>query len=137
MKAKSQLEARVEVKDMPEMYMAYLRHIGPYKGDTELFARLIDKLMKWAGPRGLVRFPETQMLTLYYDDLNITDESKLRMDVCITVPPDTPVDGEIGKTTIRAGKYAIAHFEIGADEYGDAWNAIFDGWAARKRLSAR
>jgi len=128
MKTKSQLEAKVEVRDMPEIHVAYLRHIGPYKGDAELFARLIDKLMKWAGPRGLVRFPETQMLTLYYDDLNITEESKLRMDVCITVPPDTPVDGEIGKTTIRAGKYAMAHFEIGADEYGDAWNAVFGGW---------
>jgi AraC family transcriptional regulator len=128
MKTKPRLEANVEVREMPEIHVAYIRHIGPYKGDAELFRKLFEKLLKWAGPRGLLQFPETRMLTLYYDDLNITDESKLRMDVCITVPPDTPVDGEIGKTTIRAGKYAFAHFEIGVNEYEDAWNAVFGGW---------
>lgn len=128
MKDNSKFEAKVEVKEMPEIHVAYLRHIGPYKGDTELFGRLIEKLMKWAGPRGLLRFPETRLLTLYYDTPEITDENKLRIDVCITVPKDTPVDGEFGKTTIRAGKYAVAHFEIGLDEYEDAWNAVYGGW---------
>ena len=128
MKDKAQIQTDIEVKDMPELVVAYIRHIGPYKGDSELFGRLFKKLMRWAGPRGLLRFPETRMMTLYYDDLEITDEDKLRMDVCITVPEDTVVDGEIGKATVRAGKYAVAHFELRADEYEDAWNAVFGSW---------
>lgn len=36
--------------------VAYLRHIGPYNGDGELFGRLIDKPMKWAEARGLINF---------------------------------------------------------------------------------
>ena len=85
------IQTQVEVKDMPEMHVAYVRHIGPYKGDQELFARLFNKLMAWAGPRGLLRFPETKLLTVYYDNPDITDEGKLRTDACITVPADTKV----------------------------------------------
>ncbi|MBM3132042.1 MAG: AraC family transcriptional regulator, partial [Chloroflexi bacterium] len=129
MKNKPRIQANVEVKDMPEMNVAYVRHIGPYKGNATLFASLWERLMRWAGPRGLVRFPETRMLSVYYDDPEITtDESKLRVDVCITVPADTRVDGEIGKMTISGGKCAVARFEIGADEYQDAWDAVFAGW---------
>lgn len=118
----------VEIKDMPELHVAYLRHIGPYKGDQELFARLFGKLMAWAGPRGLLRFPETQVLAVYHDNPDTTDESRLRTDVCITVPQDTNVEGEIGMATIPAGQYAVAHCEITPDQYEDAWNAVYGGW---------
>jgi len=128
MKDKPQIQAKVEVKDMPEMHVAYVRHIGPYKGDTELFGRLFEKLMKWAGPRGLLQSPEVKVLSLYYDDPDITEEDKLRVDASITISADTPVDGEIGKATIPGGKYAIAHFELTPEEYEDAWNAVFGGW---------
>ena len=123
-----EIQTNVEVKELPEMHVAYVRHIGPYKGDTELFARLFGKLMAWAGPRGLLRFPETKVLGVYHDDPEITDEEKLRTDACITVPEDTRVEGEIGKTTIAAGKYAVAHFEIKTDQYEDAWKAVYGGW---------
>ena len=128
MKDKPQIKANVEVKDMPELQIAYVRHIGPYQGDSELFGRLFEKLMTWAGPRGLIRFPETQMLTVYYDDPEITEDAKLRVDACITVPEDTPAEGEVGRMTIPGGTYAVAHFELQVDEYGDAWNALFGGW---------
>lgn len=122
------LKANVEVKEMPEMHIAYLRHIGPYKGDQALFGRLFNKLMTWAGPRGLLTSPETKVLTIYHDNPEITDESRLRTDACITVPADTKVDGEIGKSTLPAGKYAIAHFELSPDQYQEAWNTVYGGW---------
>jgi AraC family transcriptional regulator len=122
------LKAKVEVREMPEMTVAYIRHIGPYKGDQELFGSLFNRLMAWAGPRGLLRFPETKIMSVYYDDPEVTDESRLRVDACITVPANTKVDGEIGKTVIPAGKYAIAHFEINLNQYQDAWDAVFRGW---------
>ncbi len=127
MKNKS-MDLNIEVKEMPEMHVAYVRHIGPYKGDIELFGRLFNKLMAWAGPRGIIRFPETKMLTAYYDNPDITDESKLRVDACITVPADTKVSGEIGKATIPGGKYAVAHFELNQDQYAEAWEAVYSRW---------
>jgi AraC family transcriptional regulator len=128
MKPNKELIASVEVKDIADIHVAYIRHIGPYAGDQQLFGNLFNRLCTWAGPRGLLRFPETKFVTIYYDNPEITDENKLRTDVCITVPADTQVDGEVGKATIPAGKYAIAHFEINPERYGDAWNAVYGGW---------
>jgi AraC family transcriptional regulator len=126
--ANKKLITSVEVKDVPEMHVAYIRHIGPYAGDEQLFSKLFNKLCAWAGPRGLLHFPETKFLTIYHDNPDITDENKLRTDVCITIPPEAQVDGETGKAVSPAGKYAVAHFEISPDQYGDAWNALYGGW---------
>jgi AraC family transcriptional regulator len=127
MKDKNQMQ--VEVKDLPEFHVAYVRHIGPYKGDSALFEKLFEKLMRWAGPRGLLRFPETKFLAVYHDDPKITDESKLRTSACITIPEDAPVEGEIGKMAISAGKYAMARFELAdSSEYQGAWNTVFGVW---------
>jgi AraC family transcriptional regulator len=123
-----QIQAKVEVNEIPEMHLAYIRHIGAYAGNEELFGNLFDRLCRWAGPRGLLRFPETKFVTIYHDNPDITEDAKLRTDVCLTVLSETQVDGEIGKTTIPAGRYAVGHFEIMPDQYGDAWNTLYGGW---------
>jgi AraC family transcriptional regulator len=127
-KEKSRIQATVEVREIPEMQVAYVRHIGPYSGDSALFNGLIGKLMRWAGPRGLLRFPDTKLLIAYYDNPSITDESRLRTDVCITVPGGTPAEGEVGRMAIPGGRNAVARFEITPDHFGDAWNAVYGGW---------
>ena len=128
MQNETKLTAQVRVKEMPELTVAYVRHVGPYKGDTELFAGLYEKLFRWAGPRGLLARPDARVLSVYHDDPELTDESRLRTSVCIAVPEDTEVEGEIGKMTIPGGKYAMAHFEIDVDQFQDAWNAVCGGW---------
>ncbi|MDD8025396.1 MAG: GyrI-like domain-containing protein [Acidobacteriota bacterium] len=115
----------VEVKEMPEMTVAYVRHIGPFQGMGEAF----QKLMQWAGPRGLLRFPQTKVLGVYHDNPHITETDKLRSDACITVSPEAKVEGEIGKMAIPGGLFAVAHAEIAPDEFGQAWDAMVD-WMA-------
>ena len=61
----------------------------------------------------------------------ITDESKLRTSMCITVLPDTEVDGEIGKMTVEGGKHAIGHFELDVDEYEQAWKTMYGDWLSQ------
>lgn len=121
-------EHLVEVKELSEMTVAYIRYTGPYKGNAQLFEELSNKLFKWAGPRNLLNFPKTWFLIIYHDDPDITGEEKLRLSVCITVPEETEVDGEIGKMVIPAGKYAMAKFELKADEYEGAWNWVYGSW---------
>ncbi len=120
----SKVKYQVEVKELPEMFVAYARHFGPYNGIPEA----VERLMRWAGPRGLLRFPETKLLAIYHDNTSVTDEGKLRSDACITVPRDTKVDGEIGVMTIPGGKHAVGHFEITADQFGEAWDALMGEW---------
>ncbi len=128
MKEKPQIQGSVEVREVPEAQIAYIRHIGPYARNPALFQSLFGKLMAWAGPRGLMHFPDTKLLTIYHDNPDITEESKLRIDVAISVPKGTLGDGEIAIATIPGGKDAVAHFEIAPDQYLDAWNAVYGGW---------
>ena len=123
-----QLPVDVEVKDLPERNVAYVRHIGPYAGQAEVFDGLFGRLMQWAGPRGLVGGPNAQIMSVYHDDPEITDEDKLRVDACITVPEGTPVDGEVGQMKVPGGKFAVAHFELNPDQYAEAWTALMGGW---------
>ncbi|WP_148449835.1 AraC family transcriptional regulator [Gorillibacterium timonense] len=122
------LTQTVEVKDLPDMTVAYFRYVGPYQGDSQLFERLHGTLHQWAGPRGLVRYPETQSLVIYHDSPEITDENKLRISVCLTVPEDTQISGEVGKLTIPAGRYALARYVLGADEFQQAWSWVYGEW---------
>lgn len=120
----SMIEMNVEVKELPELHVAYIRHIGPYHEIPEAF----KKLDRWAGPRGLINFPETKFLGVYHDNPEITEASKLRSSACITVPEDTPVEGEVGKMTIPGGLFAVAHVEINEDQYAEAWDKLMGEW---------
>jgi AraC family transcriptional regulator len=115
----------VEVTDA--MLVAYVRHIGPYAGDGALFGRLFGKLMAWAGPRGFLG-PNTKMLTIYHDNPDITEATKLRISCCIPVPAGTKAEGEIGVLEIAKDKYAKATFEIQPEDYGGAWQWFMAEW---------
>lgn len=121
-------QVNVEIKELQEMTVAYVRHIGPYQGNSDLFENMFTKLFKWAGARDLLKFPETKTMAVYHDNPGITDESKLRTSMCITISPDTDVDGEIGKMNVEGGKHAVGHFELNADEYEQAWKLIYGDW---------
>jgi AraC family transcriptional regulator len=122
------MELNVQVKEMPEIPVAYVRHIGPYQGDVNLFERLFTKLFKWAGARDLLKMPETRVLAVYHDNPEITDDDKLRLSVCISVPEGTEVEGDVGYMVIPGGKFALGRFELGPEEYQEAWDALYGGW---------
>jgi AraC family transcriptional regulator len=125
---KTKKPENLEIKQLDDMYVAYVRHIGPYAGDSELFAKLYEKLFSWAGPRGLAGQKDMKCLNIYHDNPEITDEKKLRVSVCMTVPEKTEVDGEIGKMKVEGGKYAVARFALAQDEFQSAWNYLFGDW---------
>jgi AraC family transcriptional regulator len=121
----------VTVKTIPAFTVAYVRHIGPYKGDAGLFERLWGKLMAWAGPRDLMQQKDLRCLCVYQDDPEITDNKNLRLSICISIPKDMNVDGEIGKMEIPAGKYAVVHFELREDEFQQAWDYVYGQWMSK------
>jgi AraC family transcriptional regulator len=121
------LEANVTITEFPSRNVIYARHVGPYAGQPQVFQSLFGRLYAFAGPRGLLG-PGAETLCVYHDSPEVCDEEKLRVDACLTVPPGTPVEGEIGTTVIPGGKFAVGHFELDQDEYSLAWGAMAAGW---------
>jgi AraC family transcriptional regulator len=68
----------VEVKQVDELRVAALRHVGPYPGLGEAFARL----SQIAGAAGLFR-PGVFMLGIFHDDPRTTPEAELRSDAAV------------------------------------------------------
>ncbi|MBN1480158.1 AraC family transcriptional regulator [candidate division KSB1 bacterium] len=122
------LKADVRIETLPAMNVAYVRHFGPYAGDEQLFERLWGKLCTWAAARDLMGGEDARFMSVYYDDPDLTEESKLRVDVCMTVPEGTQVEGQVGNMRLPGGKYAMAKFEIDATQFRDAWAAVYAGW---------
>jgi len=120
----SRLKMQVEVKQLPELHVAYVRHIGPYHEIPEAF----ERLGRWAGPRGFMAGPQATMLGVYHDDPEVTEQSKLRSSACVVVPEGTEVTGDIGTMKVPGGLFAVARFEISDDQYGEAWNQLMSEW---------
>ncbi|TAI47477.1 AraC family transcriptional regulator [Flagellimonas allohymeniacidonis] len=114
------MRTEVKVKEMPKLQMVDIRHRGPYPKIGEAF----QKLMGWAGPRGLLNFPKTKMVAIYYDSPRITDENKMESSACVTIEEDVEVNGEVGKVTIPKGKFAVGSFKLKYDEFEKAWNSM-------------
>jgi AraC family transcriptional regulator len=113
-----------EVRKLPERNVVCIRHVGPYNRVGEA----IERIFAWAGPKGLIRFPETECLTVYHDNPEEVAQDELRSDACLTVPHGTPVDGEVRTMKIPGGLFAVAHVEIDPSEYGDAWDRLVGEW---------
>lgn len=114
------MDTKVEVKEMPEAKVIYCRHYGEF---AEIY-KAYEKLVSWAGPRGLLLNSGGKSYTVYHDDPSVTSLDKVRQDACIPVTEDVKVEGEIGKWTIPGGKYAVGHFEIDPTEFPKAWNTM-------------
>ena len=117
----------VQVRRLAPATIAYIRHVGPYKGDTALFRRLFTRLFAWAGPRGLMG-PDPSYLSLIQDNPNLTPAAKQRVEVALVVPAGTAPSGEIGIKTMEGGLYATARVRVPIQDYAAQWDALVADW---------
>lgn len=122
----------VEVKELQNISVIYLRHVGPYQGDANLFEGLFGRLFSWASPRGILE-KDFDTVVVYHDDATVADKNKLRTSICITASEDTKIDGEIGKMMIEKGKYVVGRFKVKPAEFQDAWDWMLGEWFPSSR----
>ena len=53
------------------------------------------------------------------------EHGKVRMSACIVLNKPVEVEGEIGLTSINAGKFIVGRFEIGLNEFEKSWTGLF------------
>lgn len=113
------MNAKVNIKEMPETELAYVLSIGPQNLETAY-----RKLVQWATPRGLMH-EQAKMVTIYHDSFKVTEARKVRMYACIALNKPVETEGEIGLTSIEKGKFIVGSFEIGLHEFEKSWTGLF------------
>jgi len=116
------IEARIE--QMPDRFVASVRHVGPHAGIGVALARVFA----WADSKDLLRFPETEFLAVYYDDPQEVESSKLRSDACLTVPENVEGEDDVVMRTIPGGLFAVGRAEINKNEFHPAWQELTREW---------
>lgn len=111
------MNIEIEIKKMPSINVAYITHVGSFEG----IGKAYKKLLKWAY-NNKVSYEKT--ITVYHDNPNITDISKLRQSACITLKQSVQTRGEINLTTIKEGNYAVGKFEVSFLEFKKAWQSM-------------
>lgn len=113
----------VTIREEPAMRLAVIAHRGAYTGIGAAF----DRLMPWAGARGLIG-PATRFIGLYFDDPGSVAEAALRSEAGLTVPPGTEGEGEVGIRDIPARRVACLRFQGPYAELEGAYAWLYGSW---------
>ena len=113
----------VEIKEMPDLRVAAVRHTGPYNQISHAF----EQLGRIAGPAGLMT-PATAMLAIYHDDPASTPPDQLHSEAGLVVPERAQLPAGLVEERIPAGKYACT-VHIGPYEHlGETWARFMGEW---------
>ena len=121
------MPCELTIKTIEPIGVLYLRHIGAYKGDSDLFMKLFSRLYGHAGRRKLIH-AGSSWYAVYHDFGELTEEEKLRVSVCLSVDKAVAGQGEFGRMEIAGGRYVVGRFLLGTDEYQGAWNYMITKW---------
>lgn len=113
------MNAKIEIKEMPNMNLAYVSSIG-----IQNLESAYQKLIKWATPQGLMNM-QTKIVRIYHDSFKVTEANKVRMSASILLNKPVDVNAEIGLTSIQKGKFIVGSFEIGLNEFEQSWTGLF------------
>lgn len=113
----------VEIKTLPEMHVASIRHTGDYSRCGEAY----EKLCQWAEAQKILN-NTSQFLGLCYDDPKITPKEKCRYDACVIIDNAVRTSGETIRQTIPEGRYATVIHKGSYETLHITYAALFGEW---------
>ncbi len=114
------MNVKAEEKVMPAVTMAYITCMGIAEMESAF-----GRLMAWAGPKGLMDGENVRMATVYHDSFKTTEPEKVRMSASLIVDKEVEVSGEVSTVSRESEKCVVGRFEIGVDEFEQAWTGMF------------
>jgi AraC family transcriptional regulator len=95
---------RIEI--VPELPVAFIRHVGAYENVVPQF----DRLRQWGEARAgrVPKGREPLLMGIAHDMPGVTPVEQLRFDCCMEVEPGCRPEGEVGVRTAFGGAYAVA-----------------------------
>lgn len=109
------------VRHLPDIHLAYVRHIGSYDKVASSFQRL----MLWAATHFVLRLKPTT-LGILHDNPEITDEEKIRFDACVPVSKPIHPKGEIGYKKIEGGKFAVFRYKGPYEQFYTVYDYVYN-----------
>ncbi|MEE9362232.1 MAG: AraC family transcriptional regulator [Cellulophaga sp.] len=115
-----EMNTQITVKQLEEIKLAGIMNIGEFNKIGNIYQRLIE----WGSKKELLPSLGFKAITIYHDNPNVTQTSKVRYSACVTINKNIDAEGEIRPLVIRKGNYAIGNFVIDADDFPKAWKSM-------------
>jgi AraC family transcriptional regulator len=121
---------RITIENLEDKQAVYVRHTGTYESLAKEYVGLMQKLFTYAKKQHLLVEEQNWFLAIYHDNPEFAEESQFRTSLVLTIPKGIPVkeDGVLGTMKLEGGLYAVGHFQIQPQQYGDAWNYMYQEW---------
>jgi len=111
---------KYEIKELPEVRVAYLRYKGPFgQAVGEFWKEVFTPWQKSKNLMGKTTYGVAQ------DDPSVTPAAECRYDACVEVSAEYPVVPPAKEAVIAAGRYAVAKFEGTGGQIPGAWGEFF------------
>lgn len=92
----------VAIQHRSPMRLVVVQHVGPAYQIGQAF----DRLVVWAGPRGLLK-PTARGVAVYLDDMGSTPAEEQRALAGLTVHEDVEGDSTVSIHTVPGGRHAV------------------------------
>ncbi|HET8727743.1 MAG TPA: AraC family transcriptional regulator [Alphaproteobacteria bacterium] len=113
----------VEIRTMPPLRLAAMRHVGPYMQIGASF----DRLFAWAAGRGLMG-PSARSFGIYYDDPDSVPVADLRSEAAMVVGSEVEADGDVHIVTLAGGRHAAIRHKGPYAELEAAYRWLYRDW---------
>ncbi|SHN43802.1 AraC family transcriptional regulator [Duganella sacchari] len=120
-----------EIKELPEVRVAYLRYKGPFGAAIGDFWHQV--VTPWQNAYGLA---DKVTYGVAQDDPNTTPASECRYDACVEVAAGYEIKPPAKEAHIPAGRYAVARFRGTGADVPAAWGAFFGQLHAEGKADA-
>lgn len=126
-----ELTMKVMIKQLDDILVAYVDHIGPYEECGQAWDTLCGSL----APEGLLG-GDAKMIGVSYDDPDVVAPEKLRYQACVSIAEKFTTADEINFKTIAGGSYAMTT-HIGAYEnLKETYRQFFGQWLSQSDYEA-
>ena len=120
MKNFMETNAKIEVKELPEMHLASVLSIGVQNIDNAY-----NKLISWGISKNLFPRENVKMISVYHDSFKVTAPNKVRIHACMLLDEPIKTDGEIFPEILPKGRHIVGSYFIGIHEFEKAWQSLF------------
>jgi AraC family transcriptional regulator len=110
-----------DIKTIPDLHLAYIRHTGSYDKVGGSFQRL----MVWAASHLVLKLKPVT-IGIVHDNPDLTAEQHIRFDACILLSKEIKPAGEIGYKKIEGGKFAVFTYKGAYENFYPVYDYIYN-----------